>query len=120
MKIKRFTQLLKNNNAIRLDDEYILFSEQRITNLELYSFDTEESVYFDDIKSLLSYPFKGKTMKEFIEDTEDFYRRFDGGRGASSTQMGGGFNHAPGGGREVDLNKMKFPSEFNVGGKKRH
>lgn len=116
MKLEYFEQLLKNNNAIRFNDEYILFND-----LELYSFYTRESVMFDTFDELLKYEINGENIAQLITKTEEFYNYIDGGRGATGpTNMGGGFGHAQDGrGKDGKLSKLKFPAEFNVGGKKR-
>ena len=114
MEIKKFLKLLHNNNAIRLNEEYILFND-----LELYSFKTMQETHFKSIEEFLNYEFQDSTMKAFIIRTEEFYNKYDGGRGSTSSAMGGGFNHARSGGGKDDLRNMKYPAEFNVGGKNR-
>lgn len=112
MDIKIFRKMLSNNNAIRLNKDFILFND-----LELYNFETEETIQFNNFNELLEYPFLDTTLKSFIENTKEFYNTFDGGGGNSrSGKMGGGFNHASGGKGAGDdpLGKAKYPAEFNA------
>lgn len=116
MRVEYFYQLLKSRNGIMLTDDYVVYND-----LELYNFKTEEEIHFKNYDEFLEHKFLGKTMREFIEEQEAFYDRFDGGRGASSsTKMGGGFTSAMDDGKsKEDLSKKKFPAEFNIGGKNR-
>jgi len=114
MTIDHFKLLLQGNNAIKLTDEYIIFND-----LELFNLQTEESVFLGSFEELAAHPFEGETLGQFIEKQEAFYNSYHGGRGASSLsgKMGGGFTSANDRGGGVD--KAKFPAEFNVGGKNR-
>lgn len=116
MKLEYFEQLLKNNNAIRLNDEYILFND-----LELYSFNTGKSVIFNNFDELFKFVINNETIENLILRTNEFYNHYAGGRGATGpSAMGGGFGHASDGrGKDGELSSVKFPSEFNVGGKYR-
>ena len=116
MRVEYFYQLLKSRNGIMLNDEYAVYND-----LELYNFETEEEIHFKNYDEFLEHKFLGKTMREFIEDQEAFYDRLDGGRGASSSaKMGGGFTSAiDSGNSKENLANVKFPAEFNVGGKYR-
>ena len=115
MDIRIFKKMLSNNNAIRLNKEWILFND-----LELYNFDTEESIQFNSFDDLLKHPFLGDTFENFILNNKEFYSTFDGGSGNSrSGKMGGGFNHADqrgkkGGAGDEALGKAKYPAEFNA------
>lgn len=113
MELGYFKKLLKNNNAIRLNDEYILFND-----LELYSFDTEQSIKFESFEELLKHKIQNETIGALVLRTEAFFNYYNGGRGATGpTALGGGFSHARD--RGNPLSEVKFPAEFNVGGKNR-
>lgn len=114
METRNFERILKNKNALNINDEYILFRD-----LELYSFITETSVYFKDYEDLYKHKIEDVSIKEIIEAKESFDFLLDGGRGSSSGSMGGGFNHA---GRERGkkaIFEQMYSAEFNVGGKNR-
>lgn len=102
MKVIQFGELLKANNAIRLNEEYIIFND-----FELYSFKTEKKKNYKTLEELIE---ANDFVKEIIENTEQFELEYAGGRGAGSTssEMGGGFNHARerggGGKQEILLN----------------
>lgn len=110
MKLQEFEELLKNNNGILLDDEYIIFND-----LELYSFKREKSIYFANIEEFYNYKLNKVLVKDIIEQRTSFELKFDGGRGSSSSEMGGGFGHAPRGKGDKSLSEIKFPAEFNIG-----
>lgn len=117
MELRYFERLLKTNNAIRLNDDYILFND-----LELYSFSKKSSVQFKRIKDIYGFKINNKTIEEMISETESFLLTYDGGRGSNSSgPMGGGFNHASDGnrGKSNEPGEMKYPAELNVGGKNR-
>ena len=115
MTIDYFKQLLAGNNAIRLNDDCILFND-----LELYNLKTEEEVQFANYEEMLSFPFACGTIGAFIEQQEAFYVKFSGGRGSSSLsgEMGGGFTSASDDG-SGGFRNSKYPAEFNVGGRYR-
>lgn len=112
MQTRIFKKMLSNNNAIRLNKDWILFNDY-----ELYNFDTEESIQFDSFDDLLKHSFLGDTFENFILNTKEFYYQLDGGSGnGRSGKMGGGFNHARSGNSAGDgeLAKAKYPAEFNA------
>ena len=107
MDIEHFKKLLKGNNAIRINDEIIIFN-----NFELYSFDTEKSKYYRSLDELVN---DNKEIKETILNTDDFKVIFDGGRGSGSNQkMGGGFSHSRDRGKGT-LGKRLLNAELNFG-----
>lgn len=110
MEIIKFKELLKDYNAIRINEEYIIFNDY-----ELYSFVKTTAKKYKSIEKLVE---DNPTIKEIIESTEEFRLDYDGGRGSSSSngKMGGGFNHADGRGRK-SFGEVKYPAEFNVGGR---
>jgi hypothetical protein len=114
MEIKTFIKMLHNNNAIRLTNDYILFND-----LELYNFETEKSIRFNNLKEMLDYQLLGNSIKHLIMETEEFYNIIDGGRDSSSGNMGGDFNHARDSGKGSGEQSIKYAAEFNVGGKNR-
>lgn len=113
MELKRFETTLKNNNALDLIDDYIIFND-----LELYNPNTNESVYFSNFEDLYNFKIKDVTIREIIENIKDFIVTLDGGRGSGSTnqKMGGGFNHADRRGRPAeDYGATQFPARLNTG-----
>lgn len=114
MELKKFEKLLKDNNAIRLTEDYIIFND-----LELYSFVRQKGIKFKTIEDLYEYKIENNSVKDIILKTEKFVQRFDGGRGSSSSNgnMAGGFNHASNRGRKKEIGEVKYPAEFNVGSK---
>ncbi len=109
MKVEKFKLMFKNNNGIPLTDELVLWRKP----LELWNLKT--NVVLANFKSLdeaLTYDLGGEKIKDLVERTENFYFKYDGGRGADSGAMGGGFNHASGGGSGFD--KSRFNAEFNA------
>lgn len=113
MKIEYFEKLLKGNNAISISDDLIIFSD-----FELYSFSTREGKQYRNIQELCE---ANPGIKEIIETTESFFVKFDGGRGAGSGngKMGGGFNHAPGGGGKGYDEKL-LNAQLNINTDKKH
>ena len=105
MKIDMFNRILKANNALFLDDDYIIFNDY-----ELYSRKQDTSIPNKTLEELLENKIGDKTIRELIEEKDEFYLQADmnGGRGSSSgsgKQMG--FGNAPGrrgNDREVLLN----------------
>lgn len=57
MELRHFERLLKTNNAIRLNDDYILFND-----LELYSFSKKSSVQFKRIKDIYGFMKNNKSI----------------------------------------------------------
>ena len=117
MELKKFEELLKGNNAIRLTEDLILFND-----LELYSFNRSAGIQFKRFKDLYNYKLEESTttIADLICATDNFKQQYDGGRGSSSAngKMGGGFNHAPRNGRKgKEYGTVKYPAEFNVGGR---
>ncbi len=108
MKLGRFKELLKSNNAIRINDEYIIFNDY-----ELYSFVTMTGKQYSSIEELVK---DNSLIKGIIENTVEFKLEYSGGRGSSSStgSMGGGFNHARRNGKQVQ-GVVKYPAEFNTG-----
>lgn len=92
MKISHFAKLLSGNNAVKINDKLIIFND-----FELYDMEVDTSKNYDSLKDLIS---DNDDVREIIEKAPYFELKFDGGRGAGSgdNEMGGGFNHARGGG----------------------
>lgn len=117
MELKQFEETLKNNNALRLNEELLLFND-----LELYNLNTDESIIYENLEQLYDSTIEGINFKDFILNKENFYIKLDGGRGSgsSNTKMGGGFSHADrrrGKGGE-DYGKTQFPARLNVAGQR--
>ena len=93
MEIKDFEKILKANNYLFLDDEYIIFN-----NYELYNEKTYKSKNNKSLDELLKNRIKGKTVEQIILEKDGFYLRTSGGRGAISNLLKGkmGFGSAPG------------------------
>ena len=109
MEKKIFKEILKNNNAIKLNEDYLLFND-----LELYNLKTEKSINFGKIEEMYQYVLNDKTIEEIIDETNEFIIHYDGGRGSgsSNSKMGGGFTSA--GGRRVEGGKKEFPARLNT------
>lgn len=86
MRIAHFQKLLDGNNAVRITDNIIIFNDY-----ELYNLATDESKKYKSLDELLK---DNPDVEKTILEAEYFTLEFDGGRGANSTEMGGGFNHA--------------------------
>lgn len=108
MRIAHFKKLLAGNNAVRINDDLIIFND-----FELYSLATNESKNYATLEDLLA---DNPDVEKIIDDAEYFALRFDGGRGSSSDngKMGGGFTSAGGrGGFEQIVNATL---NFNTAG----
>lgn len=105
-----FKRLLKGNNAIQLNDEYIVFND-----LELYSFITRRGIKNNTFEELFERKIGDITVGELVSNTEEFGQEYDGGRGSSSSngKMGGGFGHADQRGRGNPDEKL-LPAELNL------
>ena len=68
MKVEKFEQILKNNNALFLDDDYVIFNDY-----ELYSRKRDKSIYNKTLNDLLECEVNGKKFKELLETIEEFY-----------------------------------------------
>lgn len=113
MKRSDFEAIVETNNAVPITRDLILFSD-----LELYSFSTGKSILFGDFQSLYEHDLPdGETFGDLVDRTDAFEFSFDGGRGASSGMMGGGFNHASDSGRGEGTGRTRYPSELNIGGR---
>ncbi len=90
MKVVQFGELLKANNAIKLNEEYIVFND-----FELYSFKTGKSKRYKTLEALVE---ANDFVKEIVENTDEFVLEEGGGRGAGSSTNGNGkkmsFGHA--------------------------
>lgn len=109
MKINQFEELLEANNAIRISEEYIIFND-----FELYSFKTEKKQKYPSLVELIE---ANNFVKEIIESKDTFDLEFNGGRGAgsSSSEMGGGFNHADRRGRgQSGVQEVLLNAELNI------
>lgn len=107
MKIKRFEQLLNGNNAIKINDDLIIYND-----FELYSFNTKKSKNYDSLNDLLN---DNEEVKKIILETKDFYLNWSGGRGSGSSngKMGGGFGK--GGRGRIAKDEKLHNAELNYG-----
>ncbi len=109
MEITIFKEYLKNNNAIPLTREWLVFND-----LELFNLNTRESIPCKNMEELLAKTINGQTVEEIVNGADGFRFYLGGGRGANyNAEMGGGFNHAGGGNGKDDYGSVKFPVEFN-------
>lgn len=116
MERKQFEETLKNNNALRLTKDLLLFND-----LDLYNLKTDVFIKFNDYEELYNFKVEDKTISELIEDKEEFTTEFDGGRGSNSSnsEMGGGFTSADQRGRKSDdYGNTEFPARLNVAGQR--
>ena len=75
--------------------------------------ETDEEVNFNNLEEVLNYRVGTETVRELVERTNDFILQYNGGRGAGSGLMGGGFTSAGGSG----FGKALFPASFNANNK---
>ena len=116
MELKIFEKILKNNNALRINDNLLLFND-----LEMYDLSTDKSIYFENLEKLYEYKLDNVSFKDFILNKKEFTVKIDGGRGSgsSNTKMGGGFNHADQRGRKgTEYGNKEFPARLNVAGQR--
>lgn len=109
MEIGKFKWTFKNNNAIPLTDELVLWRKP----LELWNQNTNEVIAtFKTLDEALDFDLGNETIRELVERTEQFYFKYNGGRGAGSGAMGGGFTSAGADG-SGGFQKQLFNAEFN-------
>lgn len=89
MEIKQFENLLKGNNFLFLDDDWIIFND-----FELYNRKKDKSIENKTLDELLTRKVREKTIKELIEEKDNFYFLNNGGNGSSSGETIG-FGNAP-------------------------
>lgn len=107
MKASVFADVLKQNNGIQITDELVVYRD-----LELYNYRTFESKQYPTVQALLD---DNEEVARVVAETEMFEYGFNGGRGASSASMGGGFGNA--GGEGNTKIESLFPAELNYGTK---
>ncbi|WP_069987642.1 hypothetical protein [Streptococcus agalactiae] len=106
MEKKLIIDLFENHlNMIDLGTHFLY------SDLELYNTETFESKFYKDIDELLA-------DKEIVKKLDAIEFNFlNGGRGASSGKMGGGFQNGADHGKK-DNTYSANPAEFNAGGRK--
>ena len=106
MEKKLIIDLFENHlNMIDLGTHFLY------SDLELYDTETFESKFYKDIDELLA-------DKEIVKKIDAIEFNFlNGGRGASSGKMGGGFQNGADHGKK-DNTYSANPAEFNAGGRK--
>ena len=109
MEIVKFKEILKNNNALFLDDKWTIFNDY-----ELYNEETEETFTNETIEELLDRVIDGKSVRELIEEKEEFTFKLNGGRGSSSGGSKGtmGFENTKG--RKGNNREVLLPAELNI------
>ena len=113
MELRIFEKALKHNNALRLNENLLLFND-----LEIYNLKTDKSIVFKNKEELYKYKIDEQSFKDFILNKKEFTVEFDGGRGSGSSneKMGGGFTSADQRGRKSeDYGKKEFPAKLNTG-----
>ena len=108
MILRKFEIMFQNNNGIPLTDEWILWKKP----LQLWNISTDEQVNFNSLNEVYDYKLGNETIKQLIERTDNFTLHYNGGRGASSGAMGGGFASG-GSGNGKDNSFARLPVEFN-------
>lgn len=88
---------------------------------ELLDSVTDESMKFESVEDLLAYDLGGRTVEDEL-DKIDFQFYYNGGNGAASGKMGGGFKNPKGSGKEdfeddKEFGKPLFPAFFNRQGR---
>ena len=108
MEIVKFKQILENNNALFLDDKWTIFNDY-----ELYNGDEDISITNETLEELLDRVIDGKSVKELIEEKEDFTFKLGGGRGALSRAVRGkmGFRNTKG---RRAKSEILYPAELNL------
>ena len=107
MKVAQFNELLKANNAIKLNEDYIVFNDY-----ELYCFKTEKGKKYKTVEELVE---DNEFVKEIIENTDEFVLENGGGRGSSSSSNSGkkmGFGNAKG--RKGNIREVLLNAELNL------
>ena len=112
MEIVKFKEILKNNNAVFLNDEWTIFND-----FELYNGNKDITIENNTIEELLEREIDGKTIKELIEEKEEFTFKLGGGRGAMSRAIRGKMGFASTPGRRAKGEKL-LPAELNLDLKK--
>ena len=102
MIVEEFKKLLNSNNAIRITYNLIIFADY-----ELYNFTSKKGKKYHNLDDLLD---DNPDLLELIHNTDDFYKEFDGGRGASAGNKKA-FGHAGGG---KDNSKILLNAELNL------
>lgn len=108
MLIRKFEIMFNNNNGIPLTDKLVLWKNP----LQIWNMETDEEVNFNSLEEVLNYNLGKETIRDLIERTDEFILHYNGGRGASSGLMGGGFTSAGSTGDGFD--KALFPASFNA------
>lgn len=89
MELGRFKWMFKNNNAIPLNDELVLWRKP----LELWNQKTNEDIAtFKTLEEALEFDLGNETIEELIERTDNFYFKYDSGRDVGSGALGGGLS----------------------------
>ena len=111
MTLEYFTQLLQGNNGIEVKKDLIIFND-----FELYNFRTKESKKYKSLDELLN---DNPEVRKIIDETEEFYLEWGGGRGSSSgsVKMGGGFSNAGGNTNENNRTPL-YPAQLNLDNRK--
>lgn len=110
MEVRKFDEILKNNNALFLDDEWMIFNDY-----ELYNDKEDITIENKTLEELLERHINDKSVRELIEEKEEFTYRVDGGRGSSSGKTSEGMmgpSHAPHRGRQT--REVLYPAELNI------
>ena len=109
MHLLKFREMFKNNNGIPLTEQWILWKKP----LQLWNKQTGVEVNFKTLDEVYEYKLANETVREIIERTDEFILRYNGGRGAGSGAMGGGFRHSSGG-FGADNSTRRLNAEFNA------
>ena len=110
MELKQFETILKNNNALFLDDEWTIFNDY-----ELYNSKKDISYENKTLEELYERIINNKTVRQLIEEKEEFTFKTSGGRGASSSSKSGMMGFSNSAGRKGNNREVLFPAELNLG-----
>ena len=108
MEIKQFDKILKANNFLFLNDEYIIFN-----NYELYNEKSHKSTYNNNLEELLNNKIGKNTVRELIENKKEFTLRYNGGRGVISNLLKGTMTFGSSKGRMAKSEKL-LNAELNL------
>ena len=105
MQLIEFEKLLKKNNAIRLNDEYLLFNDY-----ELYSLDYKTTIKYDNLDDVVKY---NTVVKELIENMNEYLLYFDA-KGDPESKTGPKGSLFGGQGQDhKDNSKYDIPARMN-------
>ena len=108
MELKDFKKELENREGVPITKDIILFNDY-----ELFFMNGTPSVIFQSLEEALDYKYKGKAIKELIQDMKGAFLSEMGGRGATSMPSGSLFGGQSGSERYTGKMKPLSPAYIN-------